>query len=104
MLLKKIFNTILILIGIALMVVLAGFDIMIFGHVSLFGYTWLSLNQTESSLKFVFSSDNLQTIDIKTTNLDVTIEYLDESTTTGGYVEVVTNMQGIVKDNVKDVS
>lgn len=104
MLLKKIFNTILILIGIALMVVLAGFAIMMFAHVSLFGYTWLSLSQTESQLKFEFSADNLNAIDVKTTNLDVTIEYYDEPNTTAGYVEIVVNMQGIVKDDVKEVS
>ena len=104
MLLKKIFNTILILIGIVLMVVLAGFAIMMFGHVSLFGYTWLSLSQTESQLQFTFSPDNLQTIDIETKNLDITIEYFDDASTTGGVVEIVTNMQGIVKDDVKEVS
>ncbi len=104
MLLKKIFNTILILIGIVLMVVLAGFAIMMFGHVSLFGYTWLSLSQTESQLQFTFSPDNLQTIDIETKNLDITIEYFDDASTTGGVVEIVTNMQGIVKDDLKEVS
>lgn len=86
------------------MVVLAGFAIMMFGHVSLFGYTWLSLSQTESQLQFTFSPDNLQTIDIETKNLDITIEYFDDASTTGGVVEIVTNMQGIVKDDVKEVS
>ena len=104
MLLKKIFNTILILIGILLMVVLAGFAIMMFGHVSLFGYTWLSLSQTESQLQFTFSPNNLQTIDIETKNLDIIIEYFDDASTTGGVVEIITNMQGIVKDDVKEVS
>ncbi len=46
-LIKKVFNSILILVGILLMVALFAFAIMMVFHVSIFGYTYASQNVTD---------------------------------------------------------
>ena len=50
-LIKKIFNSMLILIGILLMLALFAFAIMMVFHVSLFGYTYASKNVKDNIYK-----------------------------------------------------
>ena len=49
-LIKKIFNTLLVAIGIALMVVLFGFAIMMIFHTSIFGYTFVKQSDSKALL------------------------------------------------------
>lgn len=101
-LIKKIFNTILILIGIAIMIILFGFAVMMIGHVSIFGYTYVSLNhKTETE---TFNVSELKAIYVDTTNIDVKLLHSNDSTLTYGAFSVRVDMQGIVKDDVKEVS
>jgi hypothetical protein len=101
-LIKKIFNMILILIGIAFLVALAGFAIMMIGHVSLFGYTYISLNHKIEAQ--TFNPIELKEINVETPNIDVRILNSSDATLTYGAYSIRVDMQGIVKDSIKKVS
>ena len=77
-LIKKLFQTILILIGIAILVALLGAGIMMIGHVDLFGYSFISLNYSTDTVGNEFDVAALTKIDIDTSNIDIAI-----ATTTG---------------------
>ena len=104
MLLKKLFQTILILFGVGILVCLLGFAIMMIGHVSLFGYSYISLSYQTSTTNNDFSVEGLTKLDIETSNIDVRIvkPSTNPSGNTGYYAFVV-EMQGIVKSDVLDV-
>ena len=99
-LIKKLFQTILILIGIAILVALLGAAIMIIGHVDLFGYSFISLNYSTDTVGNEFDVAALTRIDINTSNIDIAIATTTSSK--GKYILDV-NMQGVVKKEVKDV-
>ena len=100
-LIKKIFNTLLVAIGIALMVVLFGFAIMMIFHTSIFGYTFVKQSDSKALLVSNIDISNLKKIDVSTSNIDVIVQYASDSagSVTTGAVTTVVDMQGIMKSN-----
>ncbi len=107
MLLKKLFQTILILVGIVIMLAMLAFAIMMIGGVSLFGYSYISLNYKTNpqTVDNTFDVTNISKIDVDTSNMNIRIikPDLNPSGNTG-YFAFIVDMQGIVKSDVKNVS
>ena len=101
-LIKKLFNTILILVGIALMVVAFGFGLMFIFKISIFGYTYSSMTNAKSQ-NYLFDTQNLQEVEIETTNTRIKI-YNNNDTQPEGSIVFVQDFQGIVKEDVKKIS
>ena len=102
-LIKNMFKTLLILIGILAMVALFGFAIMMIFHVSLFGYTYVKYDN-DAQIEFAKEQvDTLTTIDLTTTRANVVIAYTSQSTAKSMLVSNLQNFQGIFKDTVKRV-
>lgn len=99
-LVRKIFNSIVILIGIAILVVLSAVAVMMLFDVSIFGYTYLKFEKIVESNHYVITQD-IEEVNIETNNVGVKIVY-----TSLPEVQVILNasLQGVVKDNVKEVS
>ncbi len=102
-LIKKIFNAVLILLGIGVMVVLFCFGLMFLFKVSIFGYTYASQNEARSNSYFI-PVDTLKTIDIETNNVSVNLHYVNDTNQTEATVVFVQDFQGVVKDDVKEIS
>lgn len=102
-LIKKIFNSILILAGIALMVVFFGFAIMMLFHVSIFGFTYASVTDTYGT-NYELNSASLNTIDIEAEGLSIDIHYSTDVNYNKVSVLMYEDFQGIVKDSVKNIT
>lgn len=118
-LIKKLFKSIFILIGIACMVVAVLLAIMMIGKVSIFGFSFINLAtggnaikidiDTTSADKYIDNNGTLQSIIIKTDRVVPQIEYYgtestDGSESTGIHIELSYNLQGIAKGDIKTIS
>ena len=118
-LIKKLFKSIFILIGIACMVVVVLLAIMMIGKVSIFGFSFINLAtggnaikidiDTTSADKYIDNNGTLQSIIIKTDRVVPQIEYYgtestDGSESTGIHIELSYNLQGIAKGDIKTIS
>jgi|GEM_PF-7096242 hypothetical protein len=117
-LIKKLFKSIFILIGIACMVVVVLLAIMMIGKVSIFGFSFINLAtggnaikidiDTTSADKYIDNNGTLQSIIIKTDRVVPQIEYYgtestDGSESTGIHIELSYNLQGIAKGDIKTI-
>ena len=101
-LIKKLFYSILILAGIGIMVVLFMFAIMMIFHVSIFGYTYSSVNNLSLD-PIAFSNGDVSSIELETGSANVDF-YYTESGSEKVYIQITEDFQGIVKDDVKRFS
>lgn len=99
-LVKKIFSAMLILIGILLMLTLFGFAIMMIFHVSIFGYTYASIDIVGD--RYAYLGTSVNSIEIDTTTADITLIPASDSDQVS--VRLSQNFQGIIKDNITEFS
>ena len=102
-LIKKIFNSFLILAGIVIMVVLFGFALMMLFHISIFGYTYASAAGAYGE-NFEFIAASINSIDIETQGVSLEIHYSSDVNYNKVSVIMYEDFQGIVKDDVKSIS
>ena len=85
------------------MVMLFAFAIMMIFHVSMFGYTYVNY-KNGIALQADFAVDNLKTIDVSTSKVNIIIQYDTSSGSPLGSINVIADLQGIMKDDVKEIS
>lgn len=101
-LIKKVFNSILILVGILLMVALFAFAIMMIFHVNLFGYTYASQNMTGDI--YYYDQSKVNSLEIDTDAADIVLTPASDASITKVSVVMIQDFQGIVKSDVKKYS
>ena len=101
-LIKKVFNSILILVGILLMVALFAFAIMMIFHVNLFGYTYASQNMTGDI--YYYDQSEVNSLEIDTDAADIVLMPASDASITKVSVVMIQDFQGIVKSDVKKYS
>ena len=101
-LIKKVFNSILILVGILLMVALFAFAIMMVFHVNLFGYTYASQNMTGDI--YYYDQSEVNSLEIDTDATDIVLMPASDASITKVSVVMIQDFQGIVKSDVKKYS
>lgn len=99
-LIKKIIGSIFILLGICVMVVLCGFAVMMIGKVSIFGYTFVNIEKISEKTDLVAGSP-VNEITIVTDGVQINIDYRHVQQIS---YQLNAKMQGIVKDNVKEIT
>ena len=101
-LVKNMLKTLLITIGIAIMIVLVGFAIMMFFHVSLFGYTFVNHEDVTEKVFAESEVNTLNKIEIDTDKANIIVAYT-ETDSTGMIVKKFQDFQGVFKDNLQRV-
>ena len=101
-LVKNMLKTLLITIGIAIMVVLVGFAIMMFFHVSLFGYTFVNHEDVTEKVFAESEVNTLNKIEIDTDKANIIVAYT-ETNSMGMIVKKFQDFQGVFKDNLKEI-
>lgn len=110
-LIKKIFSSILILVGIAAMVVAVFAAVMMIGKVSIFGVSYVNAItnkeitiKTSGADKMIDENGTVAKIVIKTNRVTPQIEYFDKLESKNLSVKLSSNLQGFAKGDVKSVS
>lgn len=100
-LIRNICKYVLILFAICAMVVLSAFAVMMIGKVSIFGYTYLNIEKAYDIYDVQNASSDL---DILVQTKNVAVEYMIDDTLTAPRVNLVSRLQGVFKDDVREVS
>lgn len=110
-LLKKLFKSVMILIGIFAMFIVVIIAIMMLGKVSIFGFSFINETDkidiniaTVGPDKMIDNDGTINTIKIKTNRAIAGVEYYDDETSTGITIRLQYTLQGIAKGEVKTVS
>ena len=105
-LVKKVFSSMLILIGILLMSALFCFAIMMVFHVSIFGYTYASKDDIGIDYRYdqTNADKKINTIQLDTERASIVIMEASEEAQKDVSVLIKQDFQGIVKSDVKEFS